>query len=52
MALFVGAVPDDKLPKDAAAGQTLTGTLALAHQGSGHAPGTLPLTYRCSSVTL
>ncbi len=46
LALFVGAPPEDKLPKHALPGQLLVGTLALAHDGAGHAPGALELTYR------
>lgn len=48
LALFVGPVPTDKLPKDATAGRSLAGTLQLGlQQGSKqHAPGSFPLTYR------
>ncbi len=46
LALFVGAPPEDKLPKHALPGQLLVGTLALARDGAGHAPGALELTYR------
>ena len=48
LALFVGPVPVDKLPKDATAGRSLAGTLQLGlQQGSKqHAPGNFPLTYR------
>lgn len=49
-ALFVGPVPEDKLPKDATFGRTLTGTLALSKLdgGKGDAPGKIQLSYRCA----
>eukprot|EP00887_Chlorella_sp_A99_P002396 scaffold10.g2396.t1 len=46
-ALFVGPVPEDKLPKDATPGRMLGGTLSLGlltHSGK-EAPGATPLTY-------
>ncbi|MEW5301337.1 MAG: hypothetical protein WDW36_004201 [Sanguina aurantia] len=48
MALFLGSLPDDKLPKDATQGRMLTGTLSLGQLrrgGSGAAPARLPLSY-------
>ena len=48
---FVGPVPQDKLPKDAAPGTSLAGSLKLGLlQGSKeHAPGAFPVFYRqCS----
>jgi tripeptidyl-peptidase-2 len=47
-ALFVGPLPDDKLPKDATPGRTLVGsmTVGLLHKGgSGAAPTMLPFTF-------
>ena len=46
----MGPVPEDKLPKDATFGRTLTGTLALAKAdgGKGDAPGKIQLSYRCA----
>ena len=47
VAMYLGPVPEDKLPKDAAPGRLLTGALALAKKGnsSGEAPGRVPLRY-------
>ena len=47
-ALFLGPVPEDKLPKDATPGRTLAGMLSLAKQDGGKedAPGKLALSYR------
>lgn len=48
-ALFMGPVPEDKLPKDATAGRSLAGTLQLGlQQGSTkeHAPASVPVMYR------
>ena len=51
-ALFVGPVPEDKLPKDATFGRTLTGTLALGKADGGakggDAPGNIQLSYWCA----
>jgi hypothetical protein len=49
-AIYVGPVPEDKLPKDATPGRILTGTLALAKKadGNGEAPGKVPLRYMCA----
>ena len=48
-ALFLGPVPEDKLPKDGAPGRLLTGALTLAKlsgaAGNGDAPGAPQLTY-------
>ncbi|CAL8469996.1 g9538 [Coccomyxa elongata] len=46
-ALFLGPVPEDKLPKDASPGRILVGTLALAKKenGKGEAPGKVSLSY-------
>lgn len=47
--MFVGPVPEDKLPKDATAGRSLAGTLQLGlQQGSTkeYAPASVPLMYR------
>ena len=48
VALFVGPLPDAKLPKDAAPGMLLVGGVRLgkapARDGGGDAPGALPLT--------
>ena len=50
--MFVGPVPEDKLPKDAAPGRVMTGKLVVAKlpkaAGSGDAPGAVPFTYTCS----
>lgn len=48
-ALFLGPVPEDKLPKDATPGRILVGTLALSKKdnGNGEAPGKVSLSYRC-----
>ena len=52
LAVFVGPVPEDKLPKDAAPGRVLTGKLVVAKlpksAGGGDAPGAVPFTYTCS----
>lgn len=47
-ALFIGPVPEDKLPKDAAPGRILAGSLALSKKGNGNgeAPSKILLTYR------
>lgn len=47
-ALFLGPVPEDKLPKDATASRILVGTLALSKKesGNGEAPGKVSLSYR------
>ena len=47
VAMYLGPVPEDKLPKDATPGRLLTGALALAKKtgGSGEAPGRVPLRY-------
>ena len=51
----MGPVPEDKLPKDATFGRTLTGTLALAKADGGakggYAPGKIQLSYRCAPPT-
>lgn len=48
-ALFLGPVPEDKLPKDATPGRILVGTLSMAKKenGNGEAPGKVSLSYRC-----
>lgn len=48
--MYVGPVPEDKLPKDATPGRMLTGTLVLAKKagGNGEAPGRVPLRYMCA----
>lgn len=48
VAYFVGPVPQDKLPKEAAGQGSLTGSLQLGLlQGSKeHAPAALPLFYK------
>ena len=48
-ALFIGPVPEDKLPKDATPGRTLVGTLSLSKRdgSSEDAPGKVALSYRC-----
>ena len=45
--MYLGPVPEDKLPKDATPGRMLTGTLALAKRagGNGEAPGKVALRY-------
>ena len=48
VAMYLGPVPEDKLPKDAAPGRLLTGAQALAkkaHGTGGEAPGRVPLRY-------
>ena len=52
--MYLGPVPEDKLPKDAAPGRLLTGALALAKKanGSGEAPGRVPLRYMWASACL
>ena len=51
----MGPVPEDKLPKDATYGRTLTGTLALAKADGGakggDAPGKIQLSYRRAAPT-
>ena len=48
-AIFVGPVPEDKLPKDAAPSRVLTGRLIVAKlpkaAGAGDAPGAVPFNY-------
>ncbi|GAX82749.1 hypothetical protein CEUSTIGMA_g10175.t1 [Chlamydomonas eustigma] len=46
-ALFLGPLPDDKVPKDASLGRTLVGKLTLGqlHNGSGAAPAGLSLVF-------
>eukprot|EP00955_Chlamydomonas_euryale_P016116 172179-Chlamydomonas_euryale.AAC.1 len=47
-AMFLGPLPDEKLPKDATPGRTLVGGFTTGTQrrgGAGPAPGKLPLTY-------
>jgi hypothetical protein len=39
MALFVGPVPEDKLPKDATAGRLLAGSVTLAKPDNGGSAG-------------
>ena len=52
LAIFVGPVPEDKLPKDATPGRVLTGRLVVAKlaksAGGGDAPGGLPFTFTCA----
>ncbi len=45
--MYLGPVPEDKLPKDATPGRTLTGSLAMAKKsgGNGDAPGKVALRY-------
>lgn len=46
IALFLGPVQEDKLPRDATPGRQLTGTLLLGQSNAGKdAPGALPLVY-------
>ncbi len=54
VAYFLGPVPQDKLPKDAAPGNCLAGSLKLGLlQGSKeHAPGAFPIFYRSPSLIL
>jgi tripeptidyl-peptidase-2 len=49
-AVFLGPLPDDKLPKDAVAGKSLVGTLSLGLSGSNGsaAPGKLPIRLSCA----
>jgi hypothetical protein len=53
-AIFLGPVPEDKLPKDATPGRILVGSLSLSKKesGSGDAPGKVSLSYRCLPVSL
>ena len=49
--MFVGPVPEEKLPKDATPGRVLTGRLTIAKlpkaAGGGDAPGAVRFSYTC-----
>ena len=46
VALFLGPVPDDKMPKDATSGRSLVGSFSLGQTSAGKdAPGALSMTY-------
>lgn len=52
-ALFVGPVPEDKMPKDAGPGKTLVGSLLLgkcAYNGGKASPGAMPLALPCPAA--
>lgn len=48
-AIFLGPVPEDKLPKDATPGRILVGSLSLSkkEKGNGEVPGKVSVSYRC-----
>jgi tripeptidyl-peptidase II len=46
VALFLGPVPDDKMPKDASSGRSLVGSFSLGQTSAGKdAPGAVSMTY-------
>jgi hypothetical protein len=52
MALFVGPVPEDKLPKDATPGRLLAGSVTIAkpNDGGGGAGGRPGVVFDASSI--